>query len=181
MSAPGSVDPDESLRICVLAGGRSSRMGRDKSAIRLGRLTLLENVTARAEATGYPVAVIREDVVSACGPLGGMLTGFERHAEARLLFLSCDMPFVSDDLLAALMARTGSVFVKHGGRFGFPLQIARVDLGVIRRRHADGDYSVQGLARELAVATVSSTNPERELFNINTPDDWEQARGMIES
>jgi len=180
MNGSNQAGRGESSRICVLAGGRSSRMGRDKAAIRLGERTLLEIVEESARAVGYPVSVIREDVVASCGPLGGILTGFERFAETRLVFLSCDMPFVTGGLLRELAAGAGSTFVEQDGRVGFPFQIARGDLEVVRRRHAAGEFSLQGLARELGGIRLQCADPERELFNINTPEELEAARVMLE-
>lgn len=179
MNEPSNVAIEETTRICILAGGRSSRMGHDKSAIRLGGRTLLQIVTETAGTLGCPVGLIRNDVVASCGPLGGILTGFRRFPETRLLFLSCDMPFVSRALLEALAAQPGGAFVEQDGRVGFPFRIDRRELATVERRHAAEDYSLQGLARALGGSRLRSANPGHELFNINRPEDLEQARVMM--
>src|SRR5262245_53027899 len=61
----------------ILAGGRSSRMGRDKSRLRVGRRTMLTHAKQAAQALGLPVRVIRRDIVPRCGPLGGVLTALK--------------------------------------------------------------------------------------------------------
>src|SRR5262245_23419835 len=68
------VPADLSREVCILAGGLSSRMGRDKSRVRLAGRTLLSCVRAQAEATGWPVRIIRRDLTPMCGPLGGIFT-----------------------------------------------------------------------------------------------------------
>ena len=179
MQVPGSGNGGECVRACVLAGGRSSRMGQDKAALLFSGKTLLEVVCGTARAWGAPLSVIREDSVASCGPLGGVLTGFDRFEEERMLFLSCDMPFVSVDLMRSLNERDGTVFVGWKGRVGFPFIFSRKDLPIARRRFSSSEYSLQGLARECFAETVFSEDPEWELFNINTPEELEVARRMI--
>jgi len=47
-----------STEICILAGGLSKRMGRDKSRLRLGSTTMLGHIRQAAQLTGLPVRVI---------------------------------------------------------------------------------------------------------------------------
>src|SRR5262245_27585451 len=55
---------DAAIEICILAGGQSSRMGRDKSGLRLGGKTLLGRIRQTAEQSGFPVRVMRRDLVA---------------------------------------------------------------------------------------------------------------------
>ena len=89
--------------ICILAGGLSRRMGREKSKLKLGKRTMLGHIRATAKATGLPVRVIRRDSVPRCGPLGGIYTALKSTPAATVLFLSCDMPLVSVELLQKLL------------------------------------------------------------------------------
>lgn len=63
-------DQLQPVEVFILAGGLSARMGRDKARLRLRGRTLLAWVRAAARATGWPVRVIRRDLVPRCGPLG---------------------------------------------------------------------------------------------------------------
>ena len=87
------------LEVCILAGGLSSRMGRDKARLRLNGRTLLAQVRDAAQTLGCPVRVIRRDLVTRCGPLGGVFTALKTSRAEAVLFLACDMPFVSPELL----------------------------------------------------------------------------------
>ena len=108
----GQLQPVE---VFILAGGLSARMGRDKARLRLRGRTLLAWVRAAARATGWPVRVIRRDLVPRCGPLGGVWTALGRSRAERLVFLSCDMPFVTPELIRAVAQRKGrGVFVETG-------------------------------------------------------------------
>src|SRR5262245_28525621 len=100
--------------ISVLAGGLSQRLGRDKTRVRLGPLTLLGVVRAVAGELGLPVRIIRRDLVPRCGPVGGVFTGLKTSPNQAELFLACDMPFLSvaflKEFLGAIKARDPAAF-----------------------------------------------------------------------
>src|SRR2546421_738478 len=89
--------------ICILAGGLSERMRQDKTRLRLGKRTMLGHIRAEAIRTGLKVRVIRKDRVRRCGPLGGIYTALKTTRADVVLFLACDMPFVSAKLIECLM------------------------------------------------------------------------------
>lgn len=112
-----------SISAVILAGGLSSRFGKDKGLLQLAGKPLVKHVLNRindvvdekivvvgcrqqvdeyVKATDASTDVIA-DIVNAHGPLGGTMTGFERaHGEYSLL-LPCDTPFVSRDVLSLLL------------------------------------------------------------------------------
>jgi molybdopterin-guanine dinucleotide biosynthesis protein A len=167
--------------VCILAGGLSARMGRDKARLRLGRRTLLGWVKASARALGAPVRVVRRDLVRRCGPLGGVYTALVTSRAERILFLSCDMPFVSPALLPALIARMTprdqALFAAEENRFGFPFILRADALPVVHEQLSARQFSLQRLARRLNARRVQLPRRFRaQLFNINTPADWAVAR-----
>ena len=113
---------------CVLAGGRSSRMGRDKATIRLpgpdGEATLLERTLALFDGLcGAAYVSVRQDSPAcACvgedrlvfdegpeiGPLGGLLSVLGRAGRDgfdAVLVLACDLPFAGREQLVRLLRR----------------------------------------------------------------------------
>jgi len=169
------------IEVFILAGGRSSRMGRDKSRLRLGRRTLCGHVRALAHQLGYPARTIRHDLISPCGPLGGIYTALSTSDAKSVLFLSNDMPFVSVNLLRRLTARfkpgVKSLFVTDAGFVGFPFLLSRSVLPAVARQIADERYSLQELAKALDAQVFRVTSRfAAELLNINTPADWAVAR-----
>ena len=168
-----------SCEICLLAGGLSSRMGRDKARLRLGRRTLLGHVRAVARALALPVRVIRRDLVPRCGPLGGIYTALKTSGTDAVLFLACDMPFVSATLLQTLMVsarRAKAVFTREAGRSGFPFLLRRTTLAAVEQQLAAKEFSLQSLAKKLRARTLQPPKSAPELLNINTPEDWREAR-----
>ncbi len=95
----------------VLAGGRSSRMGRDKALIPYAGRTLLERALDILEPQVQELLVIGDpmkyghvgpfvvaDDIPGVGPLGGIVTAMRYASHDRLLVLACDMPHVTAGL-----------------------------------------------------------------------------------
>ena len=106
----------------VMAGGRSSRMGRDKGrelfggvpmAVRLH--TLMRGLLARLvvsvneeqrEAYGAlfpPDILVVDSVLEVGGPLRGILSAHASRPESDLLVVACDMPLLGTSVLARLI------------------------------------------------------------------------------
>ena len=181
-----SISPGNMRRfeICILAGGLSSRMGRDKSRLRLGGRTLLAHIRATAKTVGLPHRIIRRDLVSHCGPLGGLYTALVTSRADATLFLSCDMPFVSAGLLEMLLLKAkrneAALFVEANGLVGFPLLLFRqTALPVVESQLEKRAFSLQQLTQALRSQTIRlAARQARELFNVNTPDDLRNARAL---
>ncbi len=156
-------------------------MGRDKTALRLGARSLLGHIRAGAVKLGLPMRVIRRDLVPRCGPLGGIYTALKTSQGKAELFLACDMPFVSVGLMKSLLrvwkSDQRAVFMASQRVVGFPLLVPVEALALVERRIAKRQFSLQGLAEALGARIVQSLpDPDWELFNVNTPDDWREAR-----
>ena len=167
-----------SVEVFILAGGLSTRMGRDKARLRLGGRTLLAWVRSAARETGWPVRVVRRDLVPRCGPIGGVWTALRRSRAERLVFLSCDMPFVTAQLIRAVAQRKGrGVFVETGEGVGFPFALDRAaGLPVVEAAIEARRFSIQAFARSLRASRFKPSRAERDCFqNLNTPEDYEQA------
>ena len=150
---------------------------RDKARMRLGRRTLLGHVRHTAEVLGLDVRVIRKDLVPRCGPLGGIYTALITSTHDAEVFLSCDMPFVTPALLRSIVRAAGPMFVEHEGLAGFPLMLSTENLGLIQNEIRAGRLSLQNLAKRLRAKRLRLDDLEaRQLFNVNTPADWEEAQ-----
>src|SRR5688572_31181960 len=103
----------------VLAGGASSRMGRDKAALSYHGQTqlawtyeLLSEVCAatfvsvrpdqRDEPTraGFPQVV---DLQPGTGPIAGISAALQQHPKAAWLVVACDLPFITREVLTNLI------------------------------------------------------------------------------
>lgn len=169
---------------CVLAGGRSERMGRDKARVRLGGRTLLGHVRAAALAAGLPVRVIRKDAVPRCGPLGGVITALRSTRAEAVLFLSCDMPLISVTAIERLLRTFGcgtraAFYADAGEGVGFPFAIPVAQLPLVETQLQREQFSLQRLA--VALNARRLVIPAREHWrwlNVNTPADLAAAQTL---
>lgn len=169
------------LEIAILAGGLSERMGGDKLRLRIGRRTTLGHVRALAGALGQPTRLIRRDLVPRCGPIGGIYTALKRARKKTILILSGDMPFVSmefvEKLVGSLRECDRAAFARSEAGFGFPAIVRAEGLAAVESQMARGKRSIQALAGALGARGYRPPAALAEdLFNLNTPADWEAAQ-----
>ncbi|WP_263384675.1 molybdenum cofactor guanylyltransferase [Granulicella arctica] len=96
----------------VLAGGKSSRMGRDKALLELDGHPLVEHAVRKLRTFCSDVHILSSqpeleifaplvaDIHPGCGPLGGIETALLHATHAWSIFLPVDMPFLEADYLA---------------------------------------------------------------------------------
>lgn len=162
----------EPLTTFILAGGRSSRMGRDKATIKVGARTMLEHACSLAADVGSDRILVLGRPDHALGvaddrPYEGpakALAAQLAHLSipARILVLPVDMPFLKPLHINVLLAQ------KHGCHFErqyLPFA-ARVKESIA----FDGDR-VRDLLAALGVTSIQG-DPGwgSALQNINTPD-----------
>ena len=113
----------------ILAGGKSRRMGRDKRTLRVGNRTLLSHTKAALSEAGWKARVVSDDLKPGLGPLGGIATALRKTNHSRVLFVGCDMPFLSGELLRQFFDEAvfcaGSIFPRHAKGMGFPFLLRR--------------------------------------------------------
>ena len=166
--------------ICILAGGLSKRMGRDKARLRLGANTMVGQIQTTGRKTGWPVRVIRKDLIPRCGPLGGVYTALKTTRADAVLFLACDMPFLGIEVLSCFSDEYRSmpqpIFTSYRGRVGFPFLLPRWTISEVAKQIEMGELSLQALASFLGARIIRM--PQRlavQLRNVNTPAEWESA------
>ena len=196
------------MRGAVLAGGAASRFdGQPKGLEQVGGTRILDRVIhAVKEATGNvpllianaedasewrPDLQVMRDAMRDCGSLGGIYTALSA-GEGPVLVVAWDMPFVSADLLKALIKRSGSfdAFLPESrGDEEVSLEplcavYGPACLAPIRDRLVDEDFRAQGFLDAVKLGKLSCEevqdfgDPGTLFFNVNTPDDLKQAEEL---
>jgi molybdenum cofactor guanylyltransferase len=193
----------------LLAGGRSSRMGRDKASLVVGdsgltqaayTLALLQRFCAQtylslrngqAIACGAEGVPVLRDESAAEGPMAGLLAAFREAPDAAWLVLACDLPFVHAGLLARLIERhemepTLPFVVFAAATDGRPEPLCAIYgplAGPILARYAArGQFSPRRIMiEENALMLDVDEEDARTLLNVNTPQDLAAARAKASS
>ncbi len=201
------MTPEPAILPCtaaVLAGGRSMRMGVDKTLLPVDGEALVARVAAavgevcahtivvtnRPEAladAGLPSDVrVLTDEIPYQGPLGGLVTALAEAPDEWVLAVAADMPHVSAAVVRALWeARDGAdvvVPVTDKGPEPLLALYSRACLPVARTVLASGRRRLVAVFREVTVVEVPvdslrGVDPGLKSFlNVNTPEELADAR-----
>ena len=173
----------ETVSFILLCGGRSARMGMDKSQLVLMGKTLPQIQLDKARALGLGEELLcggsgLPDLYKDAGPLSGLLTGLMAARNDTCLVLPVDLPFLPVSALRALLALHASssapaTLLCHGGRTE-PLA------GVYEKRLApemdafllSGRRTVNAFLDRIPWQPFDPELPEVCFLNCNTPEDW---------
>jgi len=193
----------------ILAGGASSRMGEDKSRLRLGGLTFVERVaralgpvaarvrlvSSRPDASAHGLPVV-SDLHESRGALGGIHAALTNCRAPLALVVSCDLPFVTRELFEHLLSlRTADADadadavapIQPDGR---PQPLCALYSAALCARVADeliraGELRPRELLRRVrtrwvAFEELADLPNSAHLFeNVNTPEDYEKAKAGV--
>jgi FdhD protein len=201
--APSS-DTRIPVTAAIMAGGRSMRMGVDKTLLPVDGEALLSRVvdavsdvcahtvvvTNRSEQiaeAGLPAdTAVLIDEVPFQGPLGGLVTALKDAPDDWVLAVAADVPWLEPDVIRALWdARDGAQVVVAVTEKGVEPLLAlyhRDCLPAARRVLASGRRRLVAMFPELTVVelpleTLRAADPGlRSLVNVNTPEDLAEVR-----
>ena len=186
----------------VLAGGSGSRLGGAKATVELAGRPLIAYTLDAIEKTGLDVVVVAKrdtplpDLAVPVWyerdepehPALGITTVLQRTPTEYVLVLGCDMPFVTTELLAHLASVPYPLAMPSAGGRLHPL------IGLYARGLATAfafslgtNKSLQETVAELDPHLIDESeleqfgDPERLLFNVNTPEDLERAAELLAS
>lgn len=178
----------------VVAGGKSSRMGRDKALLPYGESTLLEHAISLTRRVATDVAILSgpfrryegfgsavvEDVVCGVGPLGGLysaLLAASVDGRERIFWLAVDLPLVPAEFLSSLaseldradvvMARTDRGLEPLCAAFRTEPTLARVRQSLLR-----GQLKLTDALDGLLLHSIEAT--PAMFLNVNTFGDYER-------
>lgn len=180
------------ISVIILAGGLSSRMGRDKGLILLQGRSMIEHILEQAAylttniiiVTGNPAYKklgfpCQHDIIPGKGPLGGIYTGLIHSSTRKNIVLGCDTPFISDGTLQHLAASCGGedVLITEHRRKAQPL-CAVYDKNCIahfKDKIAAGQLKLLDAIQDLKVTVTRFDEAlwlsHDEFANINTPEE----------
>ena len=165
----------------VLAGGASSRMGRDKASLPYRGTSLIEHIARAVREAAGNVTVIggasgTPDKIPGLGPIGGLFTALSETGSDWNLVMACDMPGISAEVLRILLKRCeiSPADCVYASMDGQPEPLCAVYhrrcLSAVARAIKFKRLKMLDLLAELAV-DMQPLDPA-VLANANTPAEW---------
>jgi molybdopterin-guanine dinucleotide biosynthesis protein A len=169
----------------VLAGGRSSRMARDKALVVIDGTAMAARVAAALTEGGCdPVVMIGGDQPALAalglvvvddrwpgeGPLGGIITALQ-YFDAPTVVAACDLPWLDPSVVRALRAAAGADVAVATTDRDEPLCACWMPTALpeLRRRFGEGERAVHRTLLSLNVCRVPVA--AAALRNVNSPAD----------
>lgn len=196
---------EDDLTVAIMAGGKSSRMGRNKSFVSLGGKPLVEHVLERVaplskhqllitnapDSYAYLRLPMVGDIYKDKGPLAGIFTAVFHATTPYTLIVATDMPWLNESLLRYQISlkEEADVIIPRWDKFPEPLHAvySKAVLPPIEQNlEADrlkvtrffGQVSVRFVER----AEIEQFDPNgRSFANINTPDQLQAAKEQEQS
>ncbi|SPD73227.1 Molybdenum cofactor guanylyltransferase [uncultured Desulfobacterium sp.] len=179
----------------ILAGGKSSRYGRNKALEKIDGISLIERVAGVMGSVFEHLIIITNtpdeyaflnipmhgDFIRGLGPIGGIYTGLSVIHNTSGFFVACDMPLLNQDLIRYMTNK----------RAGFDVVVPRINgmietlhavyakgcIPAVKRLIASKEYQTIRMFSELSVCYVERDeirrfDPGLESFvNINRPQE----------
>ena len=197
MNATAATLTQAPLYGLVLAGGRSSRMQRDKAALAYHGRTQLEwamelilpfveraFVSVRPDQTNDPVRAKFAQIVDTSeglGPIAGIMAAQAAHPQAAWLVLACDLPFLDAATLKHLVwARQEDkpATAYRSSHDGLPEPLCAIYEPASRESILSYIETGKNCPRKFLIRSnahlIEEPNP-RALDNVNTPEEYGSA------
>ncbi|OCG30844.1 hypothetical protein A9G34_07420 [Gilliamella sp. Choc4-2] len=179
-----------SITAIILAGGRSTRMrGEDKGLLLLKGKPLYQHVIDRIkpqvdlimincnrhftqyQLAGYPI--FSDDLSGNLGPLAGIYSGLLHSTTDWNLFVSCDTPYLPNDLILRLGKHidTHKAIYPFDNEYNHPtiLLIHKVVLAPLKAFLEKGERKLMLFLEEINAIAVDFSDNSTCFININTP------------
>jgi molybdenum cofactor guanylyltransferase len=186
----------------ILAGGKSSRMGADKGLQQLCGKPLIQyaiqaltglcntiiisSTSDAYQSFGYKTVA---DEIPGIGPMGGIYSALKQSKTEKNLILSCDLPFVSKELLSFILANsTGyQIAIPWLGNQHYEPLCGFYNLAVFDRIYnyiENGNYKLPDLFEEISINRLIINNKldfynENLFLNVNSKHDLAAAEILM--
>ncbi|WP_298016570.1 molybdenum cofactor guanylyltransferase [uncultured Dysosmobacter sp.] len=179
----------------VLAGGRSSRMGRSKAGLclcgktflewqieKLRSLEITDILLSGANCPTIPGTRRIPDLLADRGPLGGLHACLQAAKCPQCVVLTVDMPLLPESVLAKMCRchETEVTVLEHGGMQEPLVGVYNSDVaGPIAALIAEHSAPVRKLWERVDWSAFEYDGPEELILNCNTPEEFAQAEHYV--
>jgi len=181
----------------ILAGGTSSRMGRNKALLAVDGIPLIERiyrtmaglfqevilVTNTPEQYAFLPCPMVADRFPGAGPMAGLHAGLLASRGERIFITACDTPFLNPDVIRMICTIDGEydavVPIGPGGKEPLQALYRRRCLAMVEQALEQGDGKVLNLLDHLRTRFITPDelalipNAELSFCNVNTPEEYD--------
>lgn len=179
--------------VIILAGGKSSRMGTDKGLMLINGKPMLQHIIVAVAAISNNIIIVSnksayqqfgcpvvKDEVKNAGPLAGIFSGLKFANTAKNIVLSCDVPFVNEQLVSFLIenSKNFDVTIAQKDEQLHPLigVYSKKCLPIFEKELMQQQFKVRLALQKVKLNIVNVNQFEAAHFiNINTPTDLKTA------
>lgn len=191
----------------ILSGGKSSRMGTNKALLKINEKTNIERIAETLKVHFDDIILVTNDpetfqflglkmvrdLYPGKGPLAGIQAGLKASNYDVNFIVACDMPFVSGPLAKTLVGSSGNydavIPVINGRQHPLFAVYRKKIVTQVEKNLVDDRLAIKGLLDYLNVRYVtekdlpdySSLDLERFFFNMNQPNEYEDAKKWAEA
>ncbi|MCM3567134.1 molybdenum cofactor guanylyltransferase [Neobacillus mesonae] len=190
----------------ILAGGKSSRMGTNKSLLKINGKTNIERIRDRLKSSFHDIILVTNnqkafeflevkmvsDEFTGMGPLAGLHAGLKASQDELNFVAACDMPFVSAELAKKMInygPSVDAVVPVINGKCHPLFAVYRKEIaekaakcmknGHLSMRHLLDQITVKYIT-EKDIAGFDDSELEHIFFNMNEPKDYKKVKRLVE-
>ena len=188
---------NEKLPICViLCGGKSSRMGQDKTLLEFGEFSDLTHfqfakmseifksvfISAKSQKFEPPLPVLADEF-SEFSPMGAIYSILKNFKNEKIFIIPCDMPFVEISTIYELYENAENYdicvasdkFKQHNLCGFFDTSVTKTALNLYKK----DNHKIANLLNSVKFKAVKFANSE-QFHNINDENDYKKALLLLQ-
>lgn len=178
-----------------MAGGQSTRMGKDKALLSFGmgsvlqymvnNLMEMEIISEILICSNDPSHFLEgakrlDDAVNNCGPIGGIYAGLLHSSTEYNWVVSCDAPFINSSLLVDLMhpiTTEQAIIPVYKGKEMFTLGVFHITLiPIIEQCIRKKNYKLKNVLDQSKTKYIDLSHYDEKIFaNLNTFEHYQEA------
>ncbi len=171
----------------LIAGGKSKRMGTDKSLLTYGQQSFMERavnllrqftddllISSNTDYRDFPYKFVSDNIPNT-GPIGGLYACLPLIKHDSALVMPVDMPLLTTEVFSYLLrqadfSKTVNIF-KANDRMQMLTGLYHKDLmPVLKQQIGAGDYKLQNLLKKTSHHIIDAGDFSSQFININTPE-----------
>lgn len=179
--------------LAIIAGGKSLRMGEDKSKLIYNKKTFIDNIIEASQdfkeiiiissdknITKNKKVKIIEDIYIGYGPMGGIYTALTYSKYDKVLCIACDMPLIKRETLS-LIGRCKDDYEVLIPKIDNKIEplcsvYSKKSLQRIENSIKNNQVKIKDFIKELDYRFISENLKKEDFFNINTKKDYRELR-----